>query len=371
MKVFELKKRKDLSHAIHAIALVEHPAIEHDFIYLSVQGKKAETNIYLSEEKGLIYSPVLIPNQKIDRVNEATGERYQIFFSKETIEESAYDLMKAKTPLSSFNKEHNSTDKVDATNIVELWLVDKDNDKSKSLGFDLPEGTLMAGIKVDDPETRENIKLGKIKGISIEGLFEDFQLVEENGNPINLNKQTMSKIEESLEKNNTLLSKIIEGLTPSKKTKLGMVQVDEETTLYFDGDSVNEGDMVYTDEAMSVPANGTFDVNGVRHVIEAGTVQKVEAIESDDLKKKEDEMMAEVQMKQVEATVKLSEKCESLEKENKELSTKLSKVEDQLEKHATLLKRVEEAQSERTTKLNAVEQKPSAFDQLMNKANRN
>lgn len=349
MKVFELKKRKSLSHAIHAIALVEKPAIETDFIYLSVEGKKAETNIFLSEEKGLIYSPVLIPNQRIDRVNENTGEPYQIFFSKETIEEAAYDLMKAKTPLSSFNEEH--SDKViDATNVVELWLVDGKNDKSTSLGFNVPEGTLMAGIKVDDPETREKIKLGKIKGISIEGLFQDFELVEEDGKQINLNKQVMNKIETYLEKSNTLLSKLL-GEKPEGKVKLGMVQVDENTVLYFEGDSVEEGDRVFTDAEMTTPASGEFVVDGVRHVIVEGVAVTVESVEEEEMKKKEE--MAEVQMKQIEATVKLSESHEALKKENAELTEKLTKLSEQVAKHAELLKRVEESESKGKVELAA------------------
>lgn len=349
MKVFELKKRKSLSHAIHAIALVEKPAIETDFIYLSVEGKKAETNIFLSEEKGLIYSPVLIPNQRIDRVNENTGEPYQIFFSKETIEEAAYDLMKAKTPLSSFNEEH-SDKLIDATNVVELWLVDGKNDKSTSLGFNVPEGTLMAGIKVDDPETREKIKLGKIKGISIEGLFQDFELVEEDGKQINLNKQVMNKIETYLEKSNTLLSKLL-GEKPEGKVKLGMVQVDENTVLYFEGDSVEEGDRVFTDAEMTTPASGEFVVDGVRHVIVEGVAVTVESVEEEEMKKKEE--MAEVQMKQIEATVKLSKALEAEKKKSAELSEKVTELSEQVAKHAELLKRVEESESKGKVELAA------------------
>ena len=245
-----------------------------------------------------------------------------------------------------------------------MWLVDGKNDKSTSLGFNVPEGTLMAGIKVDDPETREKIKLGKIKGISIEGLFQDFELVEEDGKQINLNKQVMNKIETYLEKSNTLLSKLL-GEKPEGKVKLGMVQVDENTVLYFEGDSVEEGDRVFTDAEMTTPASGEFVVDGVRHVIEEGVAVTVESVEEEEeLKKKEE--MAEVQMKKIEATVKLSKALEAEKKKSAELSEKVIELSEQVAKHAELLKRVEESESKGKVELAAQPVTESKANEYLN-----
>lgn len=366
MKVYELKKSKNLSHAIHAIALVEKPAIETDFIYLSVDGQKALSNLYLAEEKGIIYSPVLIPEQRIKRVNPNTNEVYEIFFSAETIEESAYDMMKAKEPLSEFNKEH-SNEKIDRTNIVELWIVeDPEKDKATALGFDVPKGTLMTGIKVENEETKEAIKLGKIKGISIEGLFQDFDLVEENGKQVNLNKSEMTELTEEAKKQTSLLTKLAAFLEP--KVKLASVQIDEETTLYTEGDFV-EGAMVYTDEAMSVPASGSYEVDGRRLVISEGALTAIESVESEELKKKEEEMN-EVTLKAAEAVVKLTEDLEALQAENESLKVQLKAVEEKAEKHEVLLSKVEEAENEKAkVNLSTQVNKDSKFAQLRAKAN--
>lgn len=360
MKVFELKKRKGLSHAIHAIALVENPAIETDFIYLSVEGKKAQSNIFLSEEKGIIYSPVLIPEQRIERINDTTGEVYQIYFSAETIEEAAHDLMKAKTPLSEFNEEHNSHDKIDATNVVELWLVeDPEKDKAITLGFKVPKGTLMAGIKVDNEEARAKIKAGKIKGISIEGLFEDFNLVEET----QLNTNIMSKLEKTVDELVTKLKAII----PNPKTKLASIQIDEETTLHTEGE-FEEGAMVYTDAEMTIPASGTYEVEGRRMVISEGTLASIEEVVAEEMN--EATQLAEAQ---AEATIALNEKITALEKENAELKevnasfkTELSEVKELAEKNATLLSKVEEAEKEISKVTLSVEDKPSALNNFLN-----
>jgi phage head maturation protease len=44
-------------------------------------------------------------------------------------------------------------------------------DKGMNFGFDLPDGTWMIGVKVDDDSTWEAVKQGAVKGFSIEGFF--------------------------------------------------------------------------------------------------------------------------------------------------------------------------------------------------------
>lgn len=355
MKVFELKKRKDLSHAIHAIALVEHPAIEEDFIYLSKDGKKAESNIYLSEEKGIIYTPVLIPEQRIRRVNKQ-GQEYEIFFSADTIRESAYDMMKALTPLGNFNEEHSSK-KINDVNVVELWIVeDAKMDKATKLGFDVVDGTMMAGIKVDNEQAKADIKSGKLKGISIEGLYEDFEEVELT---VNLNTTIMNDFKKTVDELITQLKAIV----PTKDTKLAMVQVDENTALYTEGDFA-EGVMVYTDEALTVPASGTFEADGLRMVIEDGSLVSVQSLE--ELKEKEEMQqtteLAEAVKLAAEKTVLLSEALEAVKKENESLKselTELSKIKETVEEHTTLLAKVKDATVESKVELKA-EHKPQS-----------
>jgi hypothetical protein len=56
--------------------------------------------------------------------------------------------------------------------IVESWIIeDAEMDKSKLYGFDLPKGTWMIAMKVDNEETWAKVKSGELKGFSIEGYF--------------------------------------------------------------------------------------------------------------------------------------------------------------------------------------------------------
>ena len=58
--------------------------------------------------------------------------------------------------------------------VVESWIVEnKEHDKSKLYEYDVPEGTWMVSMKVDNDEVWQDVKAGKVKGFSIEGHFAD------------------------------------------------------------------------------------------------------------------------------------------------------------------------------------------------------
>jgi hypothetical protein len=77
--------------------------------------------------------------------------------------------------------------------IVESWIVeDKTMDKSKVYGLDVPEGTWMVTMKVNNDEIwNDYVKENKVKGFSIEGYFAD---------KASIKKEDMSKVDESEEK---------------------------------------------------------------------------------------------------------------------------------------------------------------------------
>jgi hypothetical protein len=64
---------------------------------------------------------------------------------------------------------------INGLTVVESWLVeDKDKDKSALYDLDVPVGTWMVAVKVDNEAIwQEWVKEGKVKGFSIEGYFAD------------------------------------------------------------------------------------------------------------------------------------------------------------------------------------------------------
>jgi hypothetical protein len=60
---------------------------------------------------------------------------------------------------------------VDGVSLVETWIIEGENDKSKNFGFDLPEGTWFGCMKVENEEVKQQIQNKEVLGFSIEGNF--------------------------------------------------------------------------------------------------------------------------------------------------------------------------------------------------------
>jgi hypothetical protein len=168
MKIIELiLDEEEFDTGVDAISIVENPAIESDFVALKNQEiKLAEVD----KEKKILMGALLIPNKPIYR-NGSEGE-YYIYFSKETI-------VKASQMFLQNGKQSNSTlehsKALNGLTLVESWIVeDKAKDKTALYGLDVPVGSWVGSVKVNNDEVwNEYVKTNKVKGFSIEGFFAD------------------------------------------------------------------------------------------------------------------------------------------------------------------------------------------------------
>ena len=158
---------KEEMQGVDAISIVENPAIESDFIALKSQEiKMAEVD----KEKRILMGAVLIPEKPIYRRN---GENeYYIYFSKDTVNKASQLFFKNGNQ-SNWTFEHDKA--ITGLTVVESWIVeDTTKDKSALYNLNVPIGTWMASVKVDDTELWQNfVKTGKVKGFSLEGIFAD------------------------------------------------------------------------------------------------------------------------------------------------------------------------------------------------------
>ena len=182
----KLKKYKvGCDSETYAISLVEEPAIESDFVALSKDEEEKQQVFLESNEKHLVVGAALIPDKDIYRNN---GEQeFYINFTKESIEKMSQEFMK------EYRQKEVTLDHEDAANeicVVESWIVlDSYKDKSNALGINVPEGTWMVSMKVNNIETWERIKSGELKGFSVESLIslEDFSKNKNDNNMIETN----------------------------------------------------------------------------------------------------------------------------------------------------------------------------------------
>ena len=167
MKLIELILDDDEAIGVEAISVVENPAIESDFIALSNQEIKLAE---ISKEKRLLMGALLIPNKPIYR--KSGEDEYHIFFSKDTITKASQMYLQNGNQSNS-TLEHDA--QLKGLTLVESWIVeDKEKDKTALYGLDVPVGTWMGSVKVDNDEVWNSyVKTGKVKGFSIEGYFAD------------------------------------------------------------------------------------------------------------------------------------------------------------------------------------------------------
>lgn len=167
-KIIELViNEEDSLSGIDAVSVVQNPAIQENFIAL----KRHEVTLKeIDEEKRLLMGAALIPNKHIYRRNEK-DEEYYIYFSEKTVRKAS-ELFLMRSNQNNATYEHK--DKLNGMSVVESWIIeDEQHDKSKKYGFDLPVGTWMISMKVNNDEVWNDVKEGKVKGFSIEGYFAD------------------------------------------------------------------------------------------------------------------------------------------------------------------------------------------------------
>ena len=219
----------DDNQGVGMISLVDEPAIGVDWIKLS---KQVEISFKADKDRQMLYGPFLIPNMLIYRKDDTNGE-YYVRFSKEEIDKIA---TKFNEDLNSKNINLMHTDtKVDAF-VAQNWVIEGEQDKSRNLGFDLPEGSWFGGVKIKDQNFwNEKVKNEEVKGFSVE-ILADLQLSLKN------KEQIMEK-----------------------QIKLGTANLKDGITVYWDGE-FGMGTAIFMDEALTQAAPDAD------HILEDGTV---------------------------------------------------------------------------------------------------
>ena len=243
MDTYEVIFKEQETEGVYAISLVDSPAMESTFIALKEQ-KEIQLKA-IDEEKRILLGAVLIPDKPIYRKQD--GKEFNITFPKKTIQLTMENFFK-KGYQSNSTLEHDENLKLSGVTFVESWIKESEVDKSVHYGFNEPDGTWFASMKIENNEIwNDFVKTGKVKGFSIDGFFD----LEK----INLKSEfNMSEV-----KNESLVDSfkaaLSEFFSPKNKgenaeVQLGKVMTKDGTlTIEFDGDTVAVGtEMFLTNE---------------------------------------------------------------------------------------------------------------------------
>jgi len=239
METYKVLFNEQENEGVYAISLVSDPAIEVQFVTLSKQKEIKLATI--NEEQRILLGAVLIPEQPIYR--NVDGHEFNIVFPKETIKQVQHNFSQQGYQNNS-TIEH-SGEQIQNVTFVETWIKESDvNDKSVMYGFNEPIGTWYAAMKVNNDEIwNDYVKTGKVKGFSIDGVF-DMEKVN-----------LKSEINMNLE---TIVNAIKEGFASvklsSEAEQVEVVEITMATMMLKDGVTILEAESFEAGQAVMIVA---------------------------------------------------------------------------------------------------------------------
>lgn len=160
---------QDENTGIYATGLVETPAIGINWVKFN---ENTETIFkFQNEYEQILTGPFLVPDQLLYR-NDTVKGAYYCTIDAETIKLCSQKFLKNGFTTATT---HQHLFPLDSNYITESWIITSDTqDKAIALGYQLPIGTWMISVKVEDTKYwNEEILTGNVKGFSIEGIFSE------------------------------------------------------------------------------------------------------------------------------------------------------------------------------------------------------
>ena len=231
---------EDEEHGIFTISLVPNPATQVEMICFN-EDKPIQKFAVQSEEKRLVYSVVMIADTPIYRRDD-DGYEYYVVFTADSIAKMAEKMLKDNTQ-NIFSLYHNGVilDE-NAISMRETFIIDREKGINPTFFENVPNGSLVASLHINDDELWEECKEGKFGGISIEVFVNLYKQEEQFNNNKKNNITKMSKIKD-------LFKKLL--------TAFGAVATDK-GTVHYDGDGeLVEGMEVFNEDG-EVLADGDY-----------------------------------------------------------------------------------------------------------------
>ena len=271
IEVFELVIDIDDESGVTAIALVDQPAIESNWMAFSqqIEHKFAVKD----EDKRIIEGYFMVADLLIPRIGEH-GEKFFVKFSAKTIE-AIREKQSRLGMNNNFNLMHDPNKIADGVYMLDNIIIDNERGKVAPKEFEkVPDGSLWGSAKVDNDEIWEQVKDGTFKGFSVEGMFKQLEPVSMDEDLINKLRDTIQDFEKSIEDNVQLSNKqTIDNMSKETLDKVKKLIFGEETVVEATPTEVIEvklmsmeladGTMVNVEPALEVGAMVTVEVEGV------------------------------------------------------------------------------------------------------------
>jgi len=165
--VYKLKINPNIEGAseVTAVALVDLPAIQEDFQFFNLHKQKYKIE---NEDQRIVSGPLMIADKPIYRENDEFGSHY-IVFDADTIKTIAIKYAKKKYQ-SNVNEMHETP--LQGIVLFESFISDTKRGIKPMVGYeDAPDGSWFGSMYIENDQVWQDVKEGKFKGFSVEGLF--------------------------------------------------------------------------------------------------------------------------------------------------------------------------------------------------------
>ncbi|VTP97752.1 XkdF-like putative serine protease domain-containing protein [Sphingobacterium daejeonense] len=161
------------------VSIVETPAVatnnkkvfgDGNFLAFKKDEPVKEKMFFSTDEKQIIFGIAMMAGDHIYRRDEETGKEFYVTFTKEMIYEIVTTFFQ-KSLNHNMNVDH--TSKSAKSYIFQSILVDEAMGiKAPEVFGEVSDGSWLICAKVNDPELWQEIKQGKKRGFSVEGMFQ-------------------------------------------------------------------------------------------------------------------------------------------------------------------------------------------------------
>jgi len=272
IEVFELVIDTDDESGVTAIALVDFPATESNWMQF---GKQVEHKFNIKdEEKRIIEGYFMVADLLIPRIGE-NGEKFFVKFSAKTIEQ----IREKQSRLglnNNFNLMHDPRQIAEGVYMLDNLIIDNERGKVAPKEFEkVPNGSLWGSAKVDNDEIWEQVKNGEFKGFSVEGMFKQLEPVTMDEDLINKLREIILGFEKSIDDNVQVINnKTIDNMSKETLDKVKSLIFGEEvkeveaeatpevTEVKLMAAELADGTMVNIEPALEVGAMVTVEVEG-------------------------------------------------------------------------------------------------------------
>ncbi len=151
------------------VALVDHPAIESDWIAFDKVKQQFQVE---SKDKRIVSGYAMIADLPIFRRDKERGE-YHVVFRKESIHKIALNFMRNGLTKNT-NLDHKTGAFQDGVYVFESFLIDSERGIKAPDKFNQEaDGSWFISMKVENDKVWKSVLDGTFKGFSVEGLFQE------------------------------------------------------------------------------------------------------------------------------------------------------------------------------------------------------